>query len=219
MYLSDKVNKQVSKIRKEIISRKEFSYTEFKILVDKHIRCFGAKCFLDLKNKKKNEISIGGEFDTSGKKTSILVNICLSSKIDKIKIDKKRLDGLLFLLYQVLVHELIHKHQFENRFEDCSSYYIELDDKKEMNEEQMYLADYDEIDAYASDCSLEIIRHYPDEYMTAFDEIGKRDIDSYEYYKQVFSGTLWGDIKKRLLKKIYLWLVSNVNNGWIYTTN
>jgi len=72
----------------------------------------------------------------------------------------------------------------------------------------IYLADKDEIDAYAHDLALEILKYYfkNDPYVILSSLKNRRYCWTFQYYKRTFKNQDWVKVKKRLLKKTFLWL-------------
>jgi hypothetical protein len=117
-----------------------------------------------------------------------------------------------FMLTQVLQHELIHKHQYSHRIgleNSCCLYYDIKGGEKSDKDYMDYLAELDEIEAYAHDIALEIVHHYPRlSPYKVLDTINKRKkIWSWHHYRDTFEYSEdWDDVKHRLLKKTYQWI-------------
>lgn len=67
-----------------------------------------------------------------------------------------------FYFWSYLMHEMIHRHQDVYRTNgSCARVYRPWAERKDMQDEQTYLGDYDEIEAHAHDVALEMRIWYP----------------------------------------------------------
>jgi hypothetical protein len=73
------------------------------------------------------------------------------------------------------MHELAHRHQNNHRPENTASQkFIPTADDEDLWDQQVYLGDFDEIEAYAHDIALEMIIWFPTlRYRQAFAQIKK----------------------------------------------
>ena len=156
-----------------------------------------------------NSYAISGLYDQETNIKVITLNFSQYSK--KFDLNLNNWEGFKFNVSQVCQHEKIHQLQWQHR--DTSAFTQELIDfrtkaKNKRLEEKMYLADPDEVDAYAHDIAMEIKLHYgnQDPYLILKNINKKRKIWSYNYYKNTFKGDNWYNIRRRLLLKIYMWL-------------
>lgn len=154
-----------------------------------------------------NEFSVGGLYDQNSNTKYIILNV--SKYSEEMLFDTFLWKDFSFLVSQTIQHETIHQDQFKHR--------KETDEKPEIDfrftpqdtvEDRYYLADNDEIDAYAHDIAMEIKHFYPlnNPYDVLKSINSKRKLPSFSYYKNTFKGCEWGDIKKRLLLKTYKWI-------------
>lgn len=156
-----------------------------------------------------DDISVAGVYDFNKDKKYVVFSF--SEELDNIYIDEAQWDDLKFLIAQTCMHESVHQDQFKHR--DKSLFGMEkLDFRKlsqDSEEDETYLADKDEIDAYAHDLALEIKHFYPffsSSYV--LNTVSKRRYCwSYRYYSKTYKGQDWSKVKKRLLKKTYIWLL------------
>ena len=113
-----------------------------------------------------------------------------------------------FLVSQTIKHETIHQRQVKYKYD--KRYKISKKDfrKKYKQSEAIYLADPEEIHAYSHDIALEIIHYYPKKNpLYVIENIDKtRKLSVYNYYKSVFRGQPWDQVKKALLKQTIKWL-------------
>lgn len=156
----------------------------------------------------KQDYSVSGLYDMETDKKYVILNFSKFSK--SFTVTPKNWESFKFSISQVCQHETIHQCQWSFRDgTDMDKETLEFRIKEGTpNEEQEYLADMDEIDAYGHDIAMEIKFFYPkkDPYKVLV-SIGKhRKIWSYNYYKKTFKNEDWQDIRKKLLKKTYRWL-------------
>lgn len=160
------------------------------------------------RNIQRLDYAITGQYDMSAdmRYITFIVNHCQ----DNIEIAEHNWAEFRFLLSQVIQHESIHRYQYS--FRDCSNYQVQVDFRPwnmSSNEEQEYLCDMDEIEAYAHDIAMEISYHYPKRNArTVLRNIDRtRKLWSYNYYRRTFRGhAAWPRIKTQLLRKTYKWL-------------
>lgn len=156
----------------------------------------------------KEDFSVSGLYDMDADVKYVILNFPKQYKSFTITPDMW--PEFRFAVSQVCQHETIHQLQWQHRDVDmdetCPLDFRNLSGT--MAEEKEYLADADEIDAYGHDIAMEIKFSYPKrnpyEILKTIDS--KKKIWSYTYYKKTFKGDDWSIIKKRLLKKAYLWL-------------
>ena len=156
----------------------------------------------------REDFSVSGLFDMETSTRHIILNFPKSCKY--FKMDNARWNEFKFAVSQVCQHEAIHKDQWMHRTY-VSTEYEEPDFRNlvtNVGEDKDYLSDIDEIDAYGHDIAMEIRYSYPkkDPYEILRTISSRKKIWSYSYYKKTFKGDDWEHIKKRLLKKTFLWL-------------
>lgn len=154
-----------------------------------------------------NEFSVGGLYDQTTNTKYVILN--LSKYSEEMLFDSHLWKDFYFLISQTIQHETIHQDQFKHR-EDCDEE-ADIDFKfapQDTVEDRYYLADNDEIDAYAHDIAMEIKHFYPlsNPYEVLKSINSKRKLPSFSYYKNTFKGCEWSDVKKRLLLKTYKWI-------------
>lgn len=163
-------------------------------------------------NIDENELSIGGSFTPERKRQNIELVLYFKDGQTMFVWDDVRRTLFLFLASQVLQHELIHRHQHENRSEEAREfveYYPVASLNPKMQAEMDYLSECDEIEAYAHDIALEIRfyynKHNPYDVLR---NLGRRHyVTSYKIYKRAFkSADDWSIVHDKLLKKVYQWL-------------
>lgn len=203
MFLAKKINKRVSQLCHALSGRSVIDHEELRSIIHDTFKPFGAKTVIVKADVPKNALAIGGYFEPHRIRQPITIELFLSERFDKIRLNKRDLPDTLFVLFQTICHELIHKYQYQHRDPNMVIWYCELDDHADMTEEQVYLAEMDEIDAYAHDIALELMRFYPKTYMDEMHWPNPAVVTSWGMYKAAFEGTEWSDIRKQLLKKVY----------------
>ena len=156
-----------------------------------------------------NEYSFSGFYDMNEDIKYIVLN--LSKKHRKFEMNTKMFKDFKFLLSQVIQHESIHQCQWSNRPEFKEPVTVDFRDNgmgMSKEEERIYLADMDEIDAYGHDIALEIKYFYPRTDPIKVLKYAERykKLTSFFIYKKAFKGIDWNNIRKRLIRKTYDWI-------------
>ena len=158
----------------------------------------------------RNDYSVSGLYSMDTDIKHIVLNF--SKRCTAFEISPRSWSQFKFDVSQVCQHETIHQTQWQHRDSSLMGQFDTTVDFRNtmgsVEDEKQYLADADEIDAYAHDIAMEIKFKYPKrhpyEILKPIDT--KRNLWSYTYYKRTFRGEDWSHIKKRLLKKTFLWL-------------
>jgi hypothetical protein len=191
------------------------SYKKVITILRPILRKFRSKPLLLLANIEKNQCSVGGVYDTQAVRLPIAVEILFSSNSDEIKMPMKYWRNFLFNVFETIIHEHIHLCQMSCRSGDEWAQYHPLDDNALMTDQQSYLSELDEIDAYGHNIALEILYQYPkDDPFKILSDLKNRGIESYDMYLIDFNGTKWTDIRNDLLRKTYKWLNLILDNDW-----
>ena len=154
-----------------------------------------------------NQFSVAGLYDQSTDMKYVILNV--SKYSDEMLFDTHVWKDFSFLVSQTIQHETIHQDQFKHREETDEKFDIDFRFTPQLTiEDRFYLADNDEIDAYAHDIAMEIKHFYPlsNPYDILKSIRSKRKLPSFSFYKNTFKGCEWSDIKKRLLLKTYKWI-------------
>lgn len=160
------------------------------------------------KDFKSREYAISGVYNTTTDRINVIMHF--TSKKDLFLINDKMWKEFKFTISQTCQHELIHRYQTISRENvlDCNDPVEIKFASEKLIEEKKYLSDLDEIEAYAHDLAMEIKHYYPKK--SPYDVL--RNIDrhkklwSYFYYKRTFQSENWLRIRKRLLKKTFMWI-------------
>ena len=156
--------------------------------------------------------SVGGSFDLEIRRNNIEIDLYFSPRQRKLIWFDDKIENFMFLVSQVLQHELIHRYQNSSRPADVqqlATYYNIVTRRERDQSEVDYLSEFDEIDAYAHDIALEIYYYYPgQDALDILRTISKRrKLYSWNMYKRAFRNCDdWSLVKHRLLGKVYRWL-------------
>lgn len=209
MYLAPKIDEVLESKKSKLIGRSKYYYvTSVLNRAFQKVEPFKFR-YETYEDYGKDDYSVSGLYDMDTNIRYIILNLPKDKKY--FTLDDKRWDEFKFAISQVCQHESIHQCQwsFRNGYE-LENEPLEFRNKNDepVDELQLYLADPDEIEAYAHDIAMEIKFYYPKsnpyEVLKAVGR--KKKVWSYAYYKKTFKGENWDNIKKHLLKKTYRWL-------------
>ena len=117
---------------------------------------------------KPNELQMTAEWKPKSETTinrrspDIYIQWHINSSTRRFPITKAGWKRRRFYFWAYLMHELAHRHQDTSRPVSIGSkQFAPITDDKELWERQMYLGDFDEIEAYAHDVALEMIIWFP----------------------------------------------------------
>lgn len=211
MYEAQAINKRVDKFRHKLSGHQ--TPVEIADTMQEMLKPWNVK--INVRRSVEvplTELSIGGSYDDSKKRKSIELDLYFAPRQKKLTWYDYNREATIFLLKQVLQHELIHRYQMNSRPDDAKGhalYYDVVSKDKTKQEEIDYLSELDEIDAYAHDIAMEIRYHYPDEdpYQVLKKITRKRYLVSWKIYTKAFKGCKdWSIVRNRLLAKTYAWL-------------
>lgn len=157
-------------------------------------------------------VAVSGLFDGQIKRRNITLFLHFSWGSDWFRITEKNWPSIRFQISQCLQHELIHRRQASYRLHLDDEYTLYYDIKASASSDKQamdYLAELDEIEAYAHDIAMEIREFYPNHnpYDVLRNMTYRKRLWSWSYYKRTFKGSDdWSEVRRRLLKKTYQWL-------------
>lgn len=209
MFKAPEINEILESNKVELF--KATTQREFNKTLRKNFKHYGLQCRTFRRTMPRADFYMGGLYAFD--RDTIHLQIIISNKVDVVPI-KECWAEFKFLFSQTLQHEMLHRHQWFMRGDDFEyddmgaidhRYFENLD----IEEERGYLSDTDEIDSYSHDIAMEIKFYYPHknpiDVLRTIDK--KRKVWSYSYYKRTFKDVPeWSQIKRKLLKKTYLWL-------------
>ena len=212
MHQAKKINRRIDALKDEFCG--VVGLEKVQELTEQALKPWGVNVIIEPDSSIRNgALSFGGLYDFNKKRRPIDIIIYYPANRETHNFTKKAWSAFRFSLSQVLQHELIHKYQYSWRheFEDGgATFYYDVKGTEKSDKDHMdYLAELDEIDAYAHDIAMEILQHYPRH--NPYDILStlnkRRYIWSYNYYKRAFKhSTDWSEVRNRLLKKTYQWL-------------
>lgn len=157
------------------------------------VKLYFDKSILDL-----GDFTIGAEYDSEldcqGKKQFIINLIINHPKHMPIDITGEFADTFTLELVEALVHEYQHQYQYRSRGHIPSRGYTSQHKDNNIKEDQEYLGQTDEIDAYAANIAA---RFYIIKKLNNNDEV--KSLDLLKYYRTFGPAH---PVVKRLLKKI-----------------
>lgn len=212
MHLAPKINHRIAKMQTTLRGR-----VPLEVVLDQVQECctpWRANVYLqpDPTLTPYASCSMSGSYESSRKRRPIDIMLHFSDKIEVYNFTPRRWRNFRFLLSSVLQHELIHQQQYQRRpaevKETCLYYDVKAGEKSD-KEYMDYLAELDEIDAYAHDIAMEIKEYYPTvnpyEVLATIDQ--RESLWSWFHYRDTFRDSEdWSAVHNRLLKKTYLWL-------------
>jgi len=213
------------------ITNLPLSTTKFHSILRNHIQ----KSFpIKLKKIKDNKVNtdlvwVGGtyysELDKT-KKNSIELVIVYNT-LDKINIPARRYHRTCVSLANTVMHELIHMRQYRRRKFKVLPDYASNADKTEQREEQSYLGNSDEIDAYSYNIACELMDKFKYDtvkvinYLNEDQKKMQRKHNSWRMYLKAFNHDHEHVIIKRVKKKVVRYLPYAIsgkpykNKDWI----
>lgn len=209
MYLAGLINDVLESKKDKLIGRSSYFY-----ITSVLNRAFSRKepfkfRYETFEDYSREDYSVSGMYDMDEDVKYIILNFPKSCKTFTLKPEKWK--EFKFAVSQVCQHEAIHQCQWSmvsdpslrDRQKEKLDFRIEQDD-----EDMDYLADPDEIDAYAHDIAMEIKFFYPkkDPYKVLQNINKHKKLWSYNYYKKTFKGEDWEEIRHHLFKKTYKWI-------------
>jgi len=131
---------------------------------------------------------------------------------NKLTISRHRFKQMSVLFADTILHEIIHMRQFRRReFKDLPDY-ASTAEKRETRDQQSYLGNSDEIDAYAFNASCELVsKFYSDhnkivKYLNETPRKTRGKLDTWKMYLKAFDYDHDHYIVQRLKKKIIRYL-------------
>jgi hypothetical protein len=214
------------------VTNKEMSVEKFHRLLGNHV-----KKHLPIKLKKwgdgdveNNCFWIGGAYYSEldkQKEKSIELIFVYKSKQDTIKLSANNFHRSCHTITHTIMHELIHMRQYRRRkFKDLPDY-ASTAEKTAQREEQTYLGNTDEIDAYGFNIACELLWKFKNdkdkviEYLNEDQKGKRRKHDSWRMYLQAFNHDHEHPIIKRVKRKVVRYLPNALygkpyrNRDWI----
>lgn len=212
MYLAPRINRRINAMR--AVLQGSVPLETVLDSVQSALKPFGIRVYLIPDGElSRPDFVCSGLYDFQKKRQPIDIVLHFHEGNRCFNFTNKSWRNFSFLLSQVVQHELIHKCQYSHRQEiengGATLYYDIKAGEKSDKEHMDYLAELDEIEAYAHDIALEILHHYPstDPYEILRTINRRRKLWSWNFYRDAFRYSEdWSDVRHRLLKKTYQWL-------------
>jgi hypothetical protein len=131
---------------------------------------------------------------------------------DKLNITRHRFKQMSTLFADTVLHEIIHMRQFRRRDFKQLPDYASTAEKREKRDEQKYLGNSDEIDAYAFNAACELVSKFPDDhnsivkYLNIKQSRTRGKINTWQMYLKAFEFDHDHRIIQRFKKKIIRYL-------------
>ena len=211
MYLAKDINQRIDRWAPKLWG--SLRHSQIQRRIQNCLRPFGVR--VDLQpdaTLEAHQSCMSGLFDSEIDGRNITITLHFSDCVDEFIIDEHNWSEFRFQLSQVLQHELLHRSQSERRqhIDNPFTLYFDVKASKKADKDQMdYLAEFDEIDAYAHDIAMEIRYFYPRR--NPYDVLRNihrcRKVWSWRYYARSFRHSAdWSEVRNRLLKKTYQWI-------------
>jgi hypothetical protein len=211
MELGPQIEQRLAKWKPKMLGRHRHS--DFVKIVQSCLNPFGVRV------KKQSDytidwqyMAVSGLFDSEKVRRNITLFLYFSWGSEWFRVTEKNWPEIRFSISQCLQHELIHRRQASWRYHLNNQYtlYYDVKPSDSRDKQQMdYLAEFDEIEAYAHDIAMEIKNFYPkvDPYKVLRSINYRKKLWSWNYYKKSFKNCEdWSEVRNRLLKKTYQWL-------------
>lgn len=149
----------------------------------------------------------------SGKLARIELIICTHSSTNRLPPSIALWQYFKFKFFRVLVHEMVHRAQYANGRKLVKSLVFRPHANASLNpmayNEQYYLGDIDEVEAYARDCVEEWHYLRPNQTLTMRsikeDFRNSRKLPAVQYYYDTFAGDEYHPSVQRFFRKVNEW--------------
>jgi hypothetical protein len=181
------------------------------------------------KKASSNNVHVGGCYYSTwdqDNQTCIEVSLLYSPQDEYLKLNTRKFYRMCVVIADTILHEVIHMRQFRRReFKDLPDY-PSTARRTSKREEQSYLGNSDEIDAYGFNIACELLDRYKDPKSVAkhlnIDQKNKRvRYDEWFMYLKAFDHDHNHPIIKKVKKKVLQYLPNAVigkpyrNKDWI----
>ena len=204
----ESIASMVGLIKDEVVGR-NLTLDRFHFILANHL-----KKYMPVRCRKSKEpqvpstfVFIGGvyhtEYDMHREKS---IEICLVYNLqDKnICVTTRRFNRICIRIADVLLHEIIHMHQARKRKFKCLPGYSSTAESTQQRQEQNYLGDPDEIDAYAFNMACELTDKFNGNMQRIVDYLNEEQKGKRRYYDtwRTYLRAFDYDQNHRVIKKI-----------------
>jgi len=211
MELGPQINQRLAQWKTKLIGRHR--HEDLIKMLQSCLSPFGVKVKKQYDaNLDWQSIAVSGLFDSQIQCRNITLFLYFSWGSEWFRISEKNWKDLRFQLSQCVQHELIHRRQasYRQHLDNDYALYYDVKASNSLDKQTMdYLAEFDEIEAYAHDIAMEIREFYPrtNPYQVLRTINRRKRIWSWTYYQRSFKNSEdWSEVRQRLLKKTYQWL-------------
>jgi hypothetical protein len=211
MELGPQINQRLAQWKTKLIGRHR--HEDLIKMLQSCLSPFGVKVKKQYDaNLDWQSIAVSGLFDSQIQRRNITLFLYFSWGSEWFRISEKNWKDLRFQLSQCVQHELIHRRQasYRQHLDNDYALYYDVKASNSLDKQTMdYLAEFDEIEAYAHDIAMEIREFYPrtNPYQVLRTINRRKRIWSWTYYQRSFKNSEdWSEVRQRLLKKTYQWL-------------
>jgi hypothetical protein len=215
------------------LTKQELSTQQFHSILTTHIRQYipvKTKKVLDTK-VKSGDVWVGGtyysDYDQDREKC-IEVWMVYKKGDSSVNLTKQRFNKLCYTIADTILHEIIHMRQFRRRkFKNLPDYPSNAS-RSAQREEQSYIGNSDEIDAYSFNIACELMDQFNNDQLKIIkylnlDQKGSRaNFNTWKMYLRAFDHEHDHPIIKRVKKKVIRYLpLAEVgkpyrNQDWIF---
>lgn len=175
-------------------------------------------------------IWVGGTYYSDwDKEKRLCIDLCLVYNLfqEKIILSKRRYERMCFSLADTLLHEIMHMRQYRRRkFKDLPDY-ASTASREEKRQEQEYLGNSDEIDAYSFNIACELVDKFKGNPKQVFNYLNEnqkgknRRHNCWRMYLKAFDHDHNHPIVQRVKKKVIRYIPHAIlgkpyrNSDWI----
>lgn len=199
------------------ITGKEIHITEFHKILYKHV-----KKYLPVKIAKGKDakvefdwVYVGGTYYSDldkSKQLCIELVLMYNSFQNKITMPARRFRRMCYAMADTILHEIMHMRQYRRRKFKVLPDYASTAEKREQRQEQEYLGNSDEIDAYSFNIACELMSKFNNnknqvfKYLNEDQKSLRRRHNGWRMYLKAFDHNHDHPIIKRTKKKIIRYL-------------
>jgi hypothetical protein len=202
---------------KNKIVNESLTIPKFQDIVVRHLKSHfpvKAKRIFD-KEVEKGWVYIGGAYYSDldkEKKQSIEICLAYNSTDKTIKLTPKKFNNLCIVFADTLLHEIIHMRQFRKRgFKELPDY-ASTAQRDKQRQEQEYLGNNDEIDAYSFNIACELTKEFNGrtrdiiKFLNQNQQVSRKRFNCWRMYLKAFDHDHRHPIIKRVKKRVVYYL-------------
>jgi hypothetical protein len=198
------------------IVNQRITVDQFHSLIYRHLKKYIPLRITKTKYKKAepNTVMVGGCYYSDWdqlNKTCIEVSMLYNPKDEQLKLNNRKFARICIVIADTILHEIIHMRQFRRReFKDLPDY-PSTARRASKREEQRYLGNSDEIDAYGFNIACELMDQYENiddiiKHLSIDQKNKKVKYDGWLMYLKAFDHDHNHPVIKKVKKKILQYL-------------